>query len=107
VDGHHTHGDDGGLWVVAVGIAGIVLIVTLPVILAILQTLLLILVVVAGIAIGGGVAYLGYRIRHPRLPASPGQRGLWRPVRREIPQQGYHVLTTEQLREIMERGNNR
>jgi hypothetical protein len=103
VSGEHHHDDNGGTELIVVG-AGIAigLVVIMPIILAILQTILFILLTVVGIGAAGTIGYLTWRVKHPRAITHweyPGSKQ----IPPSIPKEGYHVLTTAQLKEILGR----
>jgi hypothetical protein len=112
MDGSHTH-DGGGFDptpVLVVIAGGVALMFVLPVVLAILQVLLWVLIIMAGIAAGGVAAYITYQVKHRHDGVKPAP---WQtlPVDRAQPQRalpqpqpGHHVITTEQLQELLRRG---
>ena len=108
MDGAHSHGNGDGTAIVVVGgmvvIAGVIM---MPIILAILQAIMVILLTVAGIGVVGGASYLIYRAKHPK-PLGCTQGG-WRELPmtkhpQELPEATTHVtLTAEQYENLVRR----
>jgi uncharacterized membrane protein YebE (DUF533 family) len=92
------------------GIVTIGAVFMLPVILAILHVILMILITSAGIAAGGAIGYLTYRVTHRhQVPAPPWQRRteLPRTAQKALPADTTHVtLTVQQYENLVRRLDN-
>jgi hypothetical protein len=111
MDGQHTHthggSGDGAAMVVAAGTVVIGGVILMPIILAILQAIMVILITVAAMAVAGGAGYLIYRHKHPK-PLGYTQTD-WRELPRArqpkaLPEAATHVtLTAEQYENLVRR----
>lgn len=76
MDGAHTHGHGGGNWdglLAVLGLAAVIAAVA-PVVIALINALVIIVLALAGLAVAGGIALAVYRIR--RGPSvAPWQNG--------------------------------
>jgi hypothetical protein len=96
---------------IAVIIAGIFLIG--PIVLAILQAIITLLLIVLGTAAIGLIGFLSYKLRHRHDPPRIRQRPAWQELPRQQPRkalpeakaQGYIILTPHEY-EALKRGNS-